>query len=45
MRIRRLIEHAYQLRPAQLVGGPEWLDSERYDIDAQVDGTPSVERR
>jgi uncharacterized protein (TIGR03435 family) len=33
-RLRTLIEHAYRLRPAQLVGGPDWISSDRYDIDA-----------
>jgi uncharacterized protein (TIGR03435 family) len=28
---------------AQIVGGPRWLDADRYDIDAEVDGQPSRE--
>ncbi|HZR24847.1 MAG TPA: TIGR03435 family protein [Vicinamibacterales bacterium] len=34
-RLRTLIEHAYNMRPAQLVGGPEWINNERYDIEAE----------
>jgi uncharacterized protein (TIGR03435 family) len=39
-RLRTLIEHAYQLRPAQVVGGPDWMNNDRYDIDADSD-TPA----
>lgn len=34
--LRPLIETAYAILPQQLVGGPEWLDSERFDIVAQA---------
>jgi uncharacterized protein (TIGR03435 family) len=34
--LRPLIETAYALLPQQLVGGPEWLDSDRFDIVAQA---------
>ncbi|MGE0445613.1 MAG: TIGR03435 family protein, partial [Vicinamibacterales bacterium] len=33
-----LIRFAYGLRPDQLVGGPAWLDSERFDVTTDGDG-------
>jgi uncharacterized protein (TIGR03435 family) len=45
--VRMLILSAYQLRDYQLVGGPGWLDSDRFDISARAAGevTPEVARR
>jgi len=41
---RYLIEYAYDINPSgrassddQLVGGPEWIDFEKYDVDAKVE--------
>jgi uncharacterized protein (TIGR03435 family) len=34
-RLRSLISEAYQVRDFQLSGGPAWLDSARYDIEAK----------
>ncbi|SNT37990.1 soil-associated protein, TIGR03435 family [Granulicella rosea] len=41
-----LIEFAYQVQGKQLVGGPEWLDKDRYDIAAVPDaeGAPNPEQ-
>ncbi len=36
--VRRIILTAYQLSDAQLIGGPKWIDSERYDINARPPG-------
>ena len=33
-----LITMAYDLKPNQLTGGPNWIDSERYDITAKASG-------
>jgi uncharacterized protein (TIGR03435 family) len=33
--LRTLIVNAYSLKPFQVVGGPPWLESERYDIVAK----------
>src|SRR5882672_2523352 len=30
--LRALIRHGYQLQDFQLVGGPKWLDADRFDI-------------
>jgi uncharacterized protein (TIGR03435 family) len=34
--LRMLITGAFGLQPQQLVGGPDWIDSARYDITAQT---------
>jgi bla regulator protein blaR1 len=36
--LRALIQAAYQLRSFQVVGGPSWLDSDRFDIAAKAAG-------
>jgi bla regulator protein BlaR1 len=38
--LRTLIMFAYRLQPLQLVGGPSWLDSDRFDVHAKADGDP-----
>jgi uncharacterized protein (TIGR03435 family) len=35
--LRFLIKIAYDLRDDQILGGPNWLDSKRYDVDANCD--------
>jgi uncharacterized protein (TIGR03435 family) len=39
--LRQLIVFAYSLQPQQLVGGPAWIDSDRFDITAQAEGSIS----
>ncbi len=39
--LHSLIEYAYELTEAQIVGGPEWIGSRRFAIDAKAAGTPS----
>ena len=39
-----LINQAYSLKHYQLSGGPGWLDSARFDIDAKAAGDPSREQ-
>jgi bla regulator protein blaR1 len=34
--IKYLIEFAYNVHDEQLSGGPDWIDSARYDVDAKV---------
>src|SRR5215813_12394348 len=34
--VRQLLLTAYHLRPFQLVGGPGWIDSDRFDIEARA---------
>jgi len=38
--LRLLITHAYQISNNQLIGAPEWISSERFDIDAKLDHDP-----
>jgi uncharacterized protein (TIGR03435 family) len=35
--VKFLIEEAYNIKDAQLVGAPSWTDTERYDIEAKPD--------
>jgi len=37
---RLLITFAYQIQGYQLVGGPDWISNERYDIVAKMEGDP-----
>jgi uncharacterized protein (TIGR03435 family) len=37
-----LIRFAYDLPFFQVSGGPDWLDSDRFDITARADGNPSL---
>jgi uncharacterized protein (TIGR03435 family) len=39
--LRRLVIFAYGLQPQQLVGGAPWLDTDRFDITAQAEGSIS----
>jgi uncharacterized protein (TIGR03435 family) len=36
--LRMLIQNAYQIRPHQLIGGPEWINTEHFDVEAKADG-------
>jgi len=36
--LRRCMRSAYGLPEAQIIGGPKWVDEERYDIDAKAPG-------
>jgi uncharacterized protein (TIGR03435 family) len=37
--ISNVIRNAYGIRPFQLVGAPDWVDSDRYDIEAKGPAT------
>ncbi len=41
---KMLIMMAYSVKPNQLAGGPNWLDSEKYDLDAKADGPDDQDR-
>lgn len=34
--LKQLIEAAYDFKPYLVVGGPAWLDSDRFDISAML---------
>jgi len=38
--VKELIAQAYNVRPFQVQGGPGWIDSERFDINAKSEGLP-----
>src|SRR5262245_28528910 len=40
--VRQLILQAYPMADSQLVGGPDWIATERFDIQARVDSGPIV---
>src|ERR1051326_2316515 len=40
MPLRPMISYAYQLAGYQLVGGPSWIESARYDVVAKMEGNP-----
>jgi uncharacterized protein (TIGR03435 family) len=35
--LRQLIQDTYGLKKYQVLGGPSWMDSDRYDIEAKAD--------
>jgi len=41
--LRQLIQNSYLLQDFQIVGGPSWLNSARYDIEAKGNGGPGPE--
>ena len=43
--LRRLVYAAYRLSPFQVVGGPAWQNTTRFDINAKADRQPSIEER
>jgi len=44
MTLKFLIEEAYDVRDFQVIGGPSWIGSLQYDINAKVDGEPTDEQ-
>jgi uncharacterized protein (TIGR03435 family) len=42
--LRSLITAAYQVRDFQVVGGPAWIDSDRFDIEAKGQGSAGGEQ-
>ncbi len=45
MSLRMLLEIAYKVKESQITGGPGWIDSDRYDIEARPpEGAISADR-
>jgi uncharacterized protein (TIGR03435 family) len=42
--LRNIIRNAYGLQNFQIVGGPDWINSERWDIVAKAEGDPSPQQ-
>jgi uncharacterized protein (TIGR03435 family) len=40
--LRHVIRVAFQLQDDQIVGGPDWLDTDRFDIEARAAGMPGA---
>lgn len=40
---KNLITEAYLVRSFQVLGGPTWIDSERFDVDAKVDDATAAQ--
>jgi hypothetical protein len=41
--LKQLIEDAYQVNARAIVGGPSWMDLERYDVEAKAADPVGVE--
>jgi len=41
--LRNIIRNAYRLQNFQIVGGPDWINTERWDIVAKADGNTKPE--
>jgi uncharacterized protein (TIGR03435 family) len=39
--LRQMIRNAYNLQDFQIAGGPDWVDADRFDIIAKVEGEPA----
>ena len=43
--LRALIQSAYEVQEFQIIGGPDWIDRERFDVSATSPDDPSLDRR
>lgn len=44
VQLRTMIVHAYRLKRVQVIGGPAWIDAERFDVQARaVEGTSEAD--
>jgi uncharacterized protein (TIGR03435 family) len=34
MTVREMVRQAYQVQPFQVIGGPDWIESQRFDVNA-----------
>ena len=41
--IKQLIQKAYDVKDYQVIGGPSWIESDRYDIDAKAGKADATE--
>jgi len=40
--VRQIIGSSHQLQDYQIIGGPEWLRTDRFDIEATAEGGPTA---
>jgi uncharacterized protein (TIGR03435 family) len=43
--VRTLIRQAYDIHESQIIGGPDWVESQGFDINATTGDTPPDQRR
>ena len=43
--LKFLLQYAYHLKKNQIAGGPSWIDSDHFDVEAKTDETNIVERK
>lgn len=43
--VRRLIRQAYDIHDSQIIGGPDWLNAQGYDVDATTGEKPRGQNR
>jgi uncharacterized protein (TIGR03435 family) len=43
MPVKIMISLMYKVPSRQIIGGPDWLDSDRYDIEAKADGAHNID--
>lgn len=43
--LNNLIQSAYKLKPWQILGGPAWITTDHFDIEAKTDGNPSLQQK
>jgi uncharacterized protein (TIGR03435 family) len=43
--VNSLIQSAYNLKPWQISGGPGWVTTDRYDIEARAEGNPGLQEK
>lgn len=41
--IKLMIQVAYRVKAEQIVGGPSWLDTERFDMEAKAENSSSID--
>jgi uncharacterized protein (TIGR03435 family) len=42
--LQQLIQHAYEVKPFQILGGPGWISYDGYDVEAKAQGNPGKEQ-
>ena len=42
--LQQLIQHAYDIKPFQISGGPGWVSIDGFDVEAKAEGNPSREQ-
>jgi uncharacterized protein (TIGR03435 family) len=42
VQLRYFIQNVYSLKPFQILGGPAWINSSHYEIDAKAEGNPNA---